>query len=389
MSQVIGTNVSSLNAQRNLNTSQASLQTSLQRLSSGMRINSAKDDAAGLAISQRFTAQINGSDQAVRNANDGISLAQTAEGALAATTDNLQRIRQLAVQSANATNSTSDRAALQTEVSALKSEIDRVGSSTSFNGVKLLDGSTSTFTFQIGANTSASDTISVSGLPTATLSGLGAVTSASVQGSVISGLGVAVMDGSTNSLTISTSAGSANIGALSAVSTSSQRAAQIVTAINNVAATTGVNAYIDTTSNKITLTSANAITIAKTGTGDTQTGFTAATTATSATATDLNSLDVSTFAGSQLAIQQVDSALSSINTARATLGAVQSRFTSVVSNLQTTSENLSASRSRIQDTDFAAETANLTKNQILQQAGTAMLAQANSLPNNVLSLLKG
>ena len=389
MSQVIGTNVASLNAQRNLNSSQASLQTSLQRLSSGMRINSAKDDAAGLAISQRFTAQINGSDQAVRNANDGISLAQTAEGALAATTDNLQRIRQLAVQAANATNSASDRAALQTEVGSLKSEIDRVGNSTSFNGVKLLDGSTPTFTFQIGANTTSSDTISVSGLPTATLSGLGAVTSASVQGSVISGLGVAVMDGSTNSLTISTSAGSANIGALSAVSTSSQRSAQIVTAINNVAATTGVNAYIDATSNKITLTSANAITIAKTGTGDTQTGFTAATTATSATATDLNSLDVSTFAGAQLAIQQVDSALGSINTARATLGAVQSRFTSVVSNLQTTSENLSASRSRIMDTDFAHETANLTKNQILQQAGTAMLAQANSLPNNVLSLLKG
>jgi flagellin len=290
------------------------------------------------------------------------------------------------VQAANATNSDTDRQAIQTEVASLKSEIDRVGSSTSFNGVKLLDGSTSTFTFQIGANTSASDTIAVTGLPTATLAGLGAVTSATVQGAAISGLGVAVMDGSTNSLTISTSAGSANIGALSAVGTSSQRAAQIVTAINNVAATTGVNAYIDTTSNKITLTSANAITIAGTGTGAAQTGFTAATTATSATSTNLNSLDVSTFAGAQLAIQQVDSALGQINTSRATLGAVQSRFASVVSNLQTTSENLSASRSRIQDTDFAAETANLTKAQILQQAGTAMLAQANSLPNNVLSL---
>ena len=188
MSQVINTNVSSLNAQRNLNTSQASLATSLQRLSSGLRINSAKDDAAGLAISQRFTAQINGSDQAARNANDGISLAQTAEGALAATTDNLQRIRQLAVQAANATNSTSDRAALQTEVSQLKSEIDRVGNSASFNGVALLNGSNSSFVFQVGANTSSNDTIAVTGLPNATLSGLGTVTSATGESSAAAGL---------------------------------------------------------------------------------------------------------------------------------------------------------------------------------------------------------
>ena len=385
MAQVINTNVSSLNAQRNLNTSQASLQTSLQRLSSGLRINSAKDDAAGLAIAQRFTAQINGSDQAARNANDGISLAQTAEGSLSATTDNLQRIRQLAVQAANATNSSSDRAALQTEVTQLKAEIDRVGNSASFNGVKLLDGSSPNFVFQVGANTSSNDTITVSGLQNATLAGLSSVTSASTQSVAISGLGTAALDGSTDSITIN----GTNIGAIAATGTSQQRAAQVVAAVNGVATTTGVNAYIDSTTNKIVLTSASTITVAaSTANATTQTGFAAAT-ATAATTTGLTSLDVSSFSGAQLAIQQIDSALGQINSARATLGAVQSRFTSVVTNLQTTSENLAASRSRIQDTDFAAETANLTRAQILQQAGTAILAQANSVPNNVLTLLKG
>lgn len=385
MSQVIGTNVSSLNAQRNLNTSQASLQTSLQRLSSGMRINSAKDDAAGLAISQRFTAQINGSDQAARNANDGISLAQTAEGALAATTDNLQRMRQLAVQSANATNSTSDRAALQTEVAQLKLEIDRVGNSSTFNGVQLLNGTNTSFVFQVGANTSTNDTITVSGLPNATLSGLGTVTSATVAGTSAAALTTtAVVNDGTDFIKIN----GVSIGALGVAATASQRASDVINGINAISNTTGVSAYLDSSTNAITLSSNAAITILTGGTGTTATGFTNATTATTTTA-GLGSLNVNSFQSAQLAIQQVDSALGQINTARATLGAVQSRFSSVVANLQTTSENLSASRSRIQDTDFAAETANLTKAQILQQAGTAMLAQANSLPNNVLSLLKG
>ena len=385
MAQVINTNVSSLNAQRNLNTSQASLQTSLQRLSSGLRINSAKDDAAGLAISQRFTSQINGSDQAARNANDGISLAQTAEGALSATTDNLQRIRQLAVQAANATNSSSDRAALQTEVTQLKSEIDRVGNSAAFNGVKLLDGSSPSFVFQVGANTSSNDVITVSGLQNATIAGLSSVSSASTQSVAITGLGTGALDGSTDSITIN----GTNIGAIGAASTSQQRASQVVSAINGVATTTGVNAYIDSSTNKIVLTSASTIAVAASTTAaTTATGFATAT-ATAATTTGLTSLDVSSFSGAQLAIQQIDSALNQVNSARATLGAVQSRFTSVVTNLQSTSENLSASRSRIQDTDFATETANLTRAQILQQAGTAILAQANSVPNNVLTLLKG
>ena len=385
MAQVIGTNVASLNAQRNLNASQSSLQTSLQRLSSGLRINSAKDDAAGLAIAQRFTAQINGLDQAARNANDGISLAQTAEGSLAATTDNLQRIRQLAVQAANATNSSSDRTALQTEVAQLKLEIDRVGNSASFNGVKLLDGSSPSFVFQVGANTTSNDVITVSGLQNATLAGLSSVTSASGTSAAISGLGTGAVDGTTDSVTIN----GTSIGALAAVGTAQQRAAQVVDAINRVSTTTGVNAYIDTTAGTINLTSASTITVAKTGAGDTLTGLSAASSGTAATTAGLTTLDVSSFSGAQLAIKQIDSALNQINSARATLGAVQSRFTSVVSNLQTTNENLSASRSRIQDADFASETANLTKAQILQQAGTAILAQANSVPNNVLTLLKG
>ena len=385
MAQVIGTNVASLNAQRNLTTSQASLQTSLQRLSSGMRINSAKDDAAGLAISQRFTSQINGSDQASRNASDGISLAQTAEGSLGTITDNLQRMRQLAVQSANATNSVSDRAALQTEVGQLKSEIDRTAGNASFNGVKLLDGSSPSFVFQVGANTTSNDTIAVSGLQNAKLAGLSSVTAATGQSTVISGFTTGALDGSTDSISIN----GTNIGALSAVGTSQERAAQVADAVNKLSVTTGVNAFVDTTSGKINLTSSATFTVAKTGAGDTLTGLDSSSGGTASTVTGLTSLDVSSFSGAQLAIKQIDSALGQIASSRATLGAVQSRFSSVVTNLQTTSENLAASRSRIQDTDFAAETANLTRAQILQQAGTAMLAQANSLPNNVLSLLKG
>ena len=385
MSSVINTNVSSLNAQRNLNASQASLQTSLQRLSSGLRINSAKDDAAGLAISQRFTAQINGLDQAARNANDGISLAQTAEGSLSTVTDNLQRIRQLAVQAANATNSPSDRAALQTEVAQLKSEIDRTANSASFNGVKLLDGSSPSFVFQVGANTTASDTITVSGLVNSTVSGLGSVTTATAQSTVISGFTTTAIAGdATDYISIN----GTNVGPITATGTSSQRASQVVDAVNAISTTTNVNAYIDSTSGKVVLTSNAAITVATGGTGATGSGLSSAT-ATASTVTGLTSLDVSSFAGAQLAINQVDSARGQISSARATLGAVQNRFSSVVTNLQTTNENLSASRSRIQDADFAAETANLTKAQILQQAGTAILAQANSIPNNVLSLLKG
>jgi flagellin len=382
MPQIINTNIASLNAQRNLNTSQSSLATSLQRLSSGLRINSAKDDAAGLAISQRMTSQINGLNQAARNANDAISLAQTAEGSLGTIGDNLQRIRELAVQAANATNSSTDRAALQSEVSQLKAEIDRVAQQTSFNGTKLIDGSFTSAVFQVGAN--ANETITISSLQNATVAGLGSVSSASTQSSVISGLGTGAV--AAGSLTVN----GTDIGALTAVGTSQERAAQVVDAINKISTTTKVNAYLDATTSKIVLTSGAAITLAGTDDG-TLTGFDGAggVSAAASTTTGLTTLDVSSYAGASLAIQQIDSALSQVNTARANLGAYQNRFQSTVANLQTTAENLSASRSRIQDTDFAAETANLTRTQILQQAGTAMLAQANALPQNVLSLLKG
>ncbi|MET0288174.1 MAG: flagellin [Pseudoxanthomonas sp.] len=279
MAQVINTNTMSLNTQRNLNTNGASLATSIQRLSSGLRINSAKDDAAGLAISQRMTTQIRGMDVAARNANDGISLAQTAEGALSSIGENLQRIRELAVQAANGTNSDDDKAALQKEVTALQSEILRVVDSTEFNGTKLLDGSASgAISIQVGANATGDDKIDI------TLN-------------------------------------------------------DIKTALSGVTAS----------------------------------GFSVSAMAAGSGASQLTTLT---------------SALKSVNEARADLGAVQNRFTSVINNLQTNSENLSASRSRIQDTDYAKETAELTRTQILQQAGTAMLAQAKSLPQSVLSLLQ-
>ena len=383
--QVINTNTLSLNAQRNLNTSQSSLSTAMQRLSSGLRINSAKDDAAGLAISQRMTSQINGLDQAGRNANDGISLAQTAEGSLGTIGDNLQRIRELAVQSANATNSSSDRAAIQTEVTQLLSEVDRVANQTSFNGVKLIDGSFNSAVFQVGAN--ANETITVASLADANVAALGSVTAASGQSSAVTGISALGAVGAGKLLINGVDVG-ASIGA---AGSSQQRVGQVVDAINNSATTTGVNAAFDTSTGKIVLTSG--ATIAATGTDDgTATGFNISASngsGTAATTTGLTTLSVGSFAGATLAIQQVDSALQQVNSARASLGAIQNRFSSVVDNLSTTSENLSASRSRIRDTDFAKETAEMTRTQILQQAGTAMLAQANQSGQNVLSLLKG
>jgi len=383
--QVINTNVMSLNAQRNLTTSQSSLATSLQRLSSGLRINSAKDDAAGLAISERFSSQIRGLDQAQRNANDGISLAQTAEGALAQVTNNLQRIRELAVQSANATNSSTDRTALQAEVDQLLSEIDRVANQTEFNGVKLLDGSFTSAVFQVGAN--AGETISVSSLVDANTAALSSVTSATGQSSVTSGISD-LAAATAGDLVINGVDVSTGIGAAGSIN---QRVGQVVDAINNTSSQHGVSAAFDSVNGRIVLTSD--ADIAVTGNDDgTVTGFNVAGNdgdATAATTNGLTTLSVASFSGASLAIQQMDSALSQVNSARATLGAIQNRFESVVQSLSTTSENLSAARSRIQDTNFAAETANLTRAQILQQAGTALLAQANSAPQTVLRLLQG
>ncbi|WP_412479208.1 flagellin [Azonexus sp. IMCC34839] len=279
MPQIINTNIASLNAQRNLNTSQSALNTALERLSSGLRVNSAKDDAAGLAIATRMTAQSRGMSVAIRNANDAISMAQTAEGALGQIRDHLMRMRDLAVQSANATNTADDRSALQAEFRQLQNEVNRIISQTKFNGKAILDTEAGTNSFQVGAN--AGEKVDVT------------------------------------------------------------------------TATIGHNTNFSPAVNVISIGGA-------------------------ATSANIDS-----------AIGALDTALTQVNSERSTLGAAQSRFEGIVSVLQVARENQSAAASRILDADYASETASLTRAQILQQAGTAMLAQANALPNNVLSLLRG
>ncbi len=383
MSSVINTNVMSLNAQRNMLKSSGDLATSMQRLSTGLRINSAKDDAAGLAISERMTSQIRGLNQAARNANDGISLAQTAEGALVEVTNNLQRIRELAVQSRNATNSNSDRAALDAEAQQLRQEVNRIAGQTQFNGVNLLDGSFSNKAFQIGAN--AGQTITISSVVNANDTDLGTYTSAQVTGAAATGFANAIAD---NTLTIQGGTGAAvNVGAIAAAASATERAGQIRDAINAVADQTGVYARNDTATTVTLVSTSGNITIGGTA-ATADTGLTAATT-NAASQTGFAALDLNTTAGADTAITQMDAALEAVNSARAELGAIQTRFESAVASVQTTSENLSAARSRIRDADFAAETANLTRAQILQQAGVAMLSQANAAPQNVLSLLRG
>lgn len=382
MALSINTNVASLNAQRNVAKSQDGLATSLQRLSTGLRINSAKDDSAGLAISERFSSQIRGLNQAARNANDGISLVQTAEGALGEVGNNLQRIRELAVQASNGTNTQVDRDALNAEVTQLKAEIQRVSEQTNFNGTKLLDGSFSGVAFQVGAN--AGETITIASIANTQVASLGGTInrySASVSASAMTSFATAIPAGG---LTIN----GTDVGAIAAAGNSQERAGQITEAINRVSSTTGVGASYDATSGQVTLTSAAAVTVAGASGTVAISGFAAGSVGTSTPAVGVNSVNVSSFTGAQDAIAMMDAALKSVNTARGNLGAVQNRFSSTIANLQTTSENLSASRGRIVDADFAAETANLSKGQILQQAGTAMLSQANSLPQGVLGLLR-
>ncbi len=493
MSSFINTNIASLNAQRNLTTSQNALATSLQRLSSGLRINSAKDDAAGLAISERLTSQIRGSDQAGRNANDGISLAQTAEGDLAQIGNNLQRIRELAVQSANGSNSASDRASIDNEAKQLAAEIDRVASGSSFNGNKLLDGSFNAQSFQVGANNTSNDSITVSSIASARITALGGsgtststtVTSSATTAAIIAGdvtlngfqvgasnVGAAPGQSAASAFSIATainvvssqsgvtaqanatavtgavptagalaaansiSVNGISIGAVPSGGTAPGQGANVAAAFNSVSAQSGVTATADNTG-KVTLTAtdgrdislvalgtttaAQALTATGLVTGDTaasvaavvthgtvtlnsnnsagivvsgggvvKAGLTAATTSPSTTLSvnSISSISLLTATGASNALSAIDGALTSINSSRASLGAIQNRFASVITSLQTTSENLSASRSRIQDADFAHETASLSRGQILQQAGTAILAQANSLPNGVLSLLR-
>ena len=396
MAAVINTNIASLNTQRNLGTSQSQLNTSIQRLSSGLRINSAKDDAAGLAISERMNAQIRGLNVAARNANDGVSLAQTAEGALGKVGDMLQRMRELAVQSANATNSTSDRTALNAEVSQLKEEIQRVADTTKFNGTALLDGNFTDQNFQVGAN--SGETITLSEIANANLTALGTLQTAgdtyfaTVTGAVPTGTGaMGPGDMIINGVDIAQASGGLVLGGVGYPA----QGANIAAAIDALKTTTGVSATADA-SGAITLTSTSATGIEITSDHplslpvfySLSVGTTPATPVAGTTEPGIANLSVATPEQAAWALDAIDSALDQVNTARGTLGAVQSRFESAVSNIQIQSENLSAARSRIVDADFAAETASLTRGQILQQAGTAMLAQANQLPNNVLSLLR-
>ena len=415
MAQVINTNIMSLNAQRNLNTSGSSLATSIQRLSSGLRINSAKDDAAGLAISERFTTQIRGLDVATRNANDGISLAQTAEGAMVEIGNNLQRIRELAVQSANATNSGTDRDALNAEVNQLLKEIDRVANQTSFNGTKLLDGSFTGALFQVGAD--AGQTIGINNIVDSRTANLGKMNFASDTTAVnvvaATASGVAAAAGKISGVQISvqqvgaSAAQTINIddvkfNAGDSVKTINQK---VATAINDKMDQTGVYATLDSAGavklqavkgNQFTTgftfgTITDAVTGQATGVTAGATAFTAQTAAAvtaPAQETVAGKMDISSFVGAQRALEVVDKALTAVNSSRADMGAIQNRFSSTIANLATTSENLSASRSRIRDADYAKETAEMTRTQILQQAGTAMLSQANSSTQNVLSLLR-
>jgi flagellin len=502
MPQVITTNLASLNAQRNLNTSQSGLATALQRLSSGLRINSARDDAAGLSISQRLTSQINGLNQAVRNANDGISLAQTAEGALQESGNILQRIRQLAIQSANDSNSAADRKALQAEVSQLTSELNRIANTTTFNGKKVLDGSFTSQKFQVGAD--ANQTIDVT-IADARATALGNYAYNSTNGVAANGIEVATAAAAalaannynTQAITINGSLGQSTIAAGSLPDGSTART--VAAEVNNVTGSTGVTAAARTTATIGALsaagnftfnlygqnTTAVQISATVTSTADltalrdainSQTGLTGITaegtgaaltlvqaegynialaevlatgTATltltggegagavlgGAVGTDsstvggqvtfnsenaftlsssvagaagglfgdaaaanagvtgtlaaVGSVSISSQLGANSAIAVLDAALQKLSSIRADLGAVQNRFGSTIANLETTSENLEAARSRVRDADFAAETAALTRGQILQQAGTAILAQANALPNGVLALLRG
>nr|KAJ9620776.1 hypothetical protein H2204_012086 [Knufia peltigerae] len=388
MAQVINTNTMSLNAQRNLSTSGSSLATTIQRLSSGSRINSAKDDAAGLAISERFGTQIRGTDVAIRNANDGISLAQVAEGSLTEIGNNLQRVRELSVQASNATNSASDRKALQAEVTQLVSEIDRVAKQSDFNGTKLLDGSFSSQLFQVGAN--AGQAIAIDKTIDAKTNALGGAqfATATIAATVVA----PDANGDVNipAFSLTSAQGEVSFAKLDLTDTDAAKAGQaLATHINAKIGETGILAEADATTGAITLTSVkdsidkDGALVQLDGTDIAVTGN-----ATVPGKQYADKIDVSTVKGAQQAMEVVDKALGAINNTRADLGAIQNRFTSVVANLQTSSENLSASRSRIKDTDFAKETAELTRTQILQQAGTAMLAQANQVPQGVLSLLR-
>ncbi|MGC3979881.1 MAG: flagellin [Steroidobacteraceae bacterium] len=376
MSLVINTNTMSLNAQRNLSKSNSGLSTSMERLSSGLRINKAADDAAGLAIASRMTTQISGMNQAARNANDGISLAQTAEGALQELTNNLQRIRELAVQAANDSNSDSDREALDAEVQQRLAEIDRTAAQTSFNGRRVLDGSFGTATFQVGAN--AGESISVSLSDSVRQADIGGVYTT---GSSFSGSS-AFSATATYSVSIAVGSGTA-VSVEGTFDSVQDLADQINLDVS------GLSAWVETDSSgveQLRIASNDTLTISTSSSaiGAAVSGLASAT----ATTGSLSTLDVTSKADANYAIMKIDAALDSVNTLRGTLGAIQNRFESAIASTETAGENLTAARSRIQDADFAAETASMTSSQVLQQAGISVLSQANSSQQNILKLLQ-
>ena len=486
MSMVIGTNVASLTAQRHLENSRLSMETSMERLASGSRLNSATDDAAGLTISNRMEAQVNGINQSVRNANDSISLAQTAEGAMGEISSALSRMRTLATQSSTSTYSDDDRKSLNFEVASLVAEISRIASDTEFNGMNIMDGTfvnKNTFvgtelshtvsltignvgggSLGVGSGSSYSTTVtggavltgnaslaagtvtingynvgatvadgvsSVGGLASAISfanainavsgdTGVSAVTEATATaGIAITAHGTAIAD---NAITIN----GVNIGAIAASGDAGGRGSDVAAAINAVTAQTGVTATFGTngavalgaadgrnitvttgtgvvggisglqatvttttTKSSVNLSSSGAAGIQVGGSSDDKAGLTSAINAATATAgAGVSSIDITTQAGALLALATLDSAISQLGTERANLGSFQNRLNHTVSNLMQVAENTSAARSRIADTDYAVESANLAKAQVLQQAGTAMLAQANASGQSVLSLLK-
>jgi len=396
MSLVLNTNYSSLVAQGSLSTSGSQLSTALQQLSSGLRINTAADDAAGYAIVQGMTSQINGLNQAARNANDGVSLAQTAQGALTEITNDLQSMRDLAVQSLNATNSAQDRADLNQQFAQLQADINNVASTASFNGVNLLDGTFQGATFQVGAN--VGQTITVSSVASANTSALGTLYTAAGPTTA-----AAMTAGQTGSLTITTTPTGGS--AMTAVSTGSftvtgNVAADLKTvaaAINAVSGQDGgIIATVNATGNGISLSSTTSSSVAVAAGGSNgasvtlaNIGINAANTVTAAgTTTNLNVGAVTSVDASNLALAQIDAALQQVAATGAQLGAYQNRFQSAIQGLNTDSTNLQSARSQIQDTDYAAATSQLSKAQILQQASTAMVAQANMIPQNILTLLQ-
>ena len=387
MSLVINSNLASLSAQRNLQGSQNQLATSLQRLSTGLRVNSAKDDAAGLVIGERFTTQIRGINQAIRNANDGISLVQLGEGALQTVTDNLQRIRELAVQSANGTNSDANRSVLQLEVQQRLDEINRVANQTNFNGRNILDGSFGPAVFQVGS--SASDTVALSlgtSMQTNAIDARATATTVDLNTLIAPAPAdpVRTLELGANALTFQFGDGDAVSVAAGTYST----VGAFVDAVNTALGSQGTATLNE--DGTLSISGRGDLTITAT-TADAQSLFAATTDANPvvvAATGALEGLSIASQGGATAALGQIDRALDAVGELRSTFGAIQNRFESVIDNLRIASENLSASRSRIMDADFATETANLTRGQILQQAAISVLSQANVQPQSALALLQ-